>query len=131
VYPLKFVFALVFSPLTGSDIAHGVGWHEAGVLMRIYAAGFTAVFCLFALMYVHAYKLRIALGLNPVEILEAQVAIQKNVLMALVGAGSFGLAFLNPEWAGWWYFVLGPALGVHGAIYGKRVRLLAQKLGLS
>ena len=54
VYPLKFVSTLVFSQLTGSDIAQGVGRSEASSLMRIYAAGFMAVFTLFALMYVHA-----------------------------------------------------------------------------
>jgi hypothetical protein len=47
--------------------------------------------------------------------------------MAATGAISFVLAFKNPALAGGWYFVLGPILGIHGAIYGKRVRLLAEK----
>jgi uncharacterized membrane protein len=131
VYPLKFVFALVFSQLTGSDFARGVGWHEAAVLMRIYAVGFTAVFSLFGLMYAHAYKLRRELELNPVETLQTRTEIQRNVIMGVIGAVSFALAFKNPAWAGWWFFVLGPALGIHGAIYGKRIRLLAEKLGLA
>jgi hypothetical protein len=37
VYPLKFVSTLVFSQLTGSDIAQGVGRREASSLMQIYA----------------------------------------------------------------------------------------------
>ena len=131
VYPLKFVFTLVFSQLTGGEIAHGIGDHEGAVLMRIYAIGFTAVFSLFALMYAHAYKLRDELELNPVELLLTQSTIRENVIMVVVGAVSFLLTFKNPGWAGWWYFVLGPALGIHGAIYGKRVRLLAEKLGLA
>ena len=131
VYPLKFVFALVFSELTGGDLARGVGWHEAAVLMRIYAIGFTAVFSLFALLYAHAYKLRHELELNPVEVLQTRFAIQENVIMVVVGTVSFALSYKNPGWAGWWYFVLGPALGIHGAIYGKRVRELAQKTGLA
>jgi uncharacterized membrane protein len=131
VYPLKFVFALVFSQLTGSDFARGVGWHEAAVLMRIYAVGFTAVFSLFGLMYAHAYKLRHELELNPAETLQTRTEIQRNVIMVVIGAVSFVLAFKNPAWAGWWYFVLGPALGIHGAVYGKRIRLLAEKLGLA
>jgi uncharacterized membrane protein len=128
VYPLKFVFTLVFSQLTGSDIAHGVGWHEAGVLMRIYAAGFAAVFLLFALMYVHAYRLRSVLDLNPVEVLQTRLAIQENVIMVTVGVVSFALAFRSPGLAGWWFFVLGPVLGFHGWLYGKRVRLLGEKV---
>jgi uncharacterized membrane protein len=131
VYPLKFVFTLVFSQIMGGGMGHGIGDHEASVLMRIYAVGFTAVFSLFALMYTHAYKLRDELELNPVEILQTQSTIRENAIMVVVGTVSFLLTFKNPEWAGWWYFVLGPALGIHGAIYGKRVRLLAEKLGLA
>jgi uncharacterized membrane protein len=131
VYPLKFVFALIFSQLTGSDVARGLGWHEAAALMRIYAVGFTAVFSLFALMYTHAYKLRNELELNLVEVLQTQFAIRENVIMVVVGTVSFALSYKSPAWAGWWYFVLGPTLALHGTIYGKRVRLLAEKLGLT
>lgn len=131
VYPLKFVFTLVFSQLTGGDIGRGLGWHEAAVLMRIYAVGFTAVFALFTLMYAHAYKLRDALELNAVEVLQTRLAIQENAIMVVVGAVSFALSYESPGLAGWWYFVLGPALGIHGAVYGKQVRLLAEKLKLA
>ncbi len=131
VYPLKFVFTLVFSQLTGSAIDRGIAWHEAAVLMRIYAAGFVAVFSLFSLLYAHAYKFRDALELNEVEVLQTRFEIQKTSMMTVVGIVSFGLTFKNPAWAGWWYFVLGPALGIHGAICGKRVRLAAEKLGLA
>jgi xanthine/uracil permease len=99
--------------------------------MRIYASGFTSVFALFALMYEHAYKLRKELGLNQVESLETRLAVQQNLIMASIGALSFVLAFKRPAWAGWSYFLLGPVLTIHGAVYGKRVRLLAEKLGLS
>jgi hypothetical protein len=127
VYPLKFVFTMLFSQLMGGEATGPIGWHEASVLMRIYAAGFASVFSLFALMYAHAYKLRALLGLDEVEILETCISLQQNVIMAVTGAVSFLLALKNPAWAGWWYFVLGPTLGIHGAIYGKRVRLLAEK----
>jgi uncharacterized membrane protein len=131
VYPLKFVFSLVFSQLSGGDLGNGVGWHEASVLMRIYAVGFTLVFLLFVLMYVHAYQLRTELGLNEVEILETRNAIQGSALLAIVGALSFAMAFRNPAWAGWLYFLLGPVLGINGALFGKRVRLLAEKTGVT
>jgi hypothetical protein len=131
VYPLKFVFSLVFGQLTGSALAGGIGWHEAAVLMRIYAVGFVAVFSLFALLYAHAYKLRIALELNEVEVLQTRYEIEKAMLMAVVGTVSFALTFRNPNWAGWWYFVLGPALAVQGAVSGKRIRTAAEKLGLA
>lgn len=128
VYPLKFVFTMLFDGLTGHQIV--IGQHEGSLLMRIYAAGFAAVFTLFALMYAHAYKFRNDLGLNPIEVLQTRLDIQENAIMAAVGAISFLLAIRRPDWAGWWFFVIGPVLGIHGAIYGKRVRLLAKKMGL-
>ncbi len=131
VYPLKFVFTLLFSELTGSDVSGNLGWHEASILMRIYAAGFAAVFLLFALMYAHAYKLRGELGLNPVEALETRFAIQENVLLGLVGITSFVIALRSPGWAGWLYLVIGPLLWMHGSIFGKRVRVLAGKVRAS
>ena len=131
VYPLKFVFTLIFQEIVGNGAAEALGLHEASVLMRIYGAGFVSVFVLFALMYARAYKVRKALGLNEVETLETRLAIQENLLMASVGALSFVLALTNPAWAGWTYFLLAPVLSIHGTVYGQRVRLLAQKLGLA
>lgn len=125
VYPLKFVFTLLFNGLTGHPVS--MTFHEASVLMRTYAAGFTAVFALFALMYAHAYKLRRELELNPLEELETRAAMQENLICAAIGAISFGLAFRDPSWAGWWFFALAPALTIHGTIHGRRVQKLAQK----
>src|SRR5580704_6912168 len=127
VYPLKFVFTLVFSPLTGADVGGALGWREASVLMRIYAVGFASVFVLFVLMYAHAYELRRELGLNPVEILETRSALQENALLALIGIASFLVALKWPEWAGWVYGASGPLLWIHGSIFGKRTRVLAEK----
>lgn len=127
VYPLKFVFTLLFLELTGSDVGRGLGLAEWGTLMRVYAAGFTAVFTVFALLYIHAYKLRHALGLNEVEVLQTRIEIQQNTIMVAAGAISFGLAYVHPALAGWWFFVLSPVLTIHGVIYGRRVRKLAEK----
>ena len=125
VYPLKFVFTLLFNQLTGVQNPVDFNLHEGSMLMRIYAAGFTAVFALFSLMYAHAYKLRNALGLNPAEALETRVSLQESALMAGLGLISFLLAFRYPSWAGITYWAIGPVLAVHGTIFGKRVRLLA------
>jgi len=131
VYPLKFVFTLIFRQLTGTLTVSEIGFHEASVLMRIYAAGFISVFVLFTLMYAHAYKLRRGLGLNEVEILETRVAVQECLIMALVGVISFVVAIKNPGWAGWAYFLLAPVLTIHGTIFGRRVRILAEKLDVA
>jgi Endosomal/lysosomal potassium channel TMEM175 len=130
VYPLKFVFTLLFSGLTGSDVGKGIGSHEGSVLMRVYAGGFAAVFSLFALMYAHAYKLRGELELNLVEDLETRSALQENIITAAIGAMAFLLALKYPQIAGWWFFWLAPVLAIHGSIYGKRIREMAEKMGL-
>jgi uncharacterized membrane protein len=127
VYPLKFVFTVVFSPITGADVPGNFGWREASVLMRMYAAGFASVFGLFVLMYGHAYRLRRELELNPVEVSETRFEMQENSLLALIGVASFVVALKSPEWAGWIYVAIAPLLWIHGSIFGKRTRELAEK----
>jgi uncharacterized membrane protein len=129
VYPLKFVFTLVIGQITGTTQGD-LDWHEGSVLMRIYGAGFAAVFTLLLLMYHRAYKLRRELELNSLEIFLTRVEIQENAILAAVGLISFAIAYRDPEWAGWFYSILGPTLFVHGTIYGRRTRHLAEKMGL-
>jgi uncharacterized membrane protein len=131
VYPLKFLFTLLVGQVMGTHANGDLGGHEASVLMRIYGAGFAAVFLLFVLMYLHAYKLRRALELNEVEVLLTRVSIQESAIFVVVALTSFAMAFRYPEWAGWVYFLLGPALAIHGMIYGKRTRKLAEKLRIA
>jgi uncharacterized membrane protein len=128
VYPLKFVFTMLFNQLSGRGVA--IGFHQASIMMCIYAAGFAAVCLLFALMYTHAYRLRRELELNALEELETRKELQANLILAGVGITSFALAIPHPEWAGWWFFVLGPLLAIHGAFYGKRIRTLAKQMGI-
>ena len=131
VYPLKFVFTMLSSQITGSAAPDAFAWHEASVIMRIYGAGFASVFLLFVLMYAHAYKLRHQLGLNPVEILETRFAVRENAILTLIGAASLAVAFKSPSLAGWTYLAIGPMLWIHGSVFGKRTRLLAEKLEIS
>ena len=63
------------------------------------------------------------------EALETRFAIQENAILVAVGAISFAGAFVYPWLAGWSFFALGPALGIHRSVFGKRVRVLAAKLG--
>jgi uncharacterized membrane protein len=128
VYPLKFVFTLVFAPLTGASRPEQFDWYQGSILMRIYALGFTAVFLLFVLMYSHAYKLRGKLALNAVEKYATRFSIQENVILSLIGVTSFCVAIKSPDWAGWTYVVIGPLMAFHGMVFGKRLRQLAEKV---
>ena len=131
VYPLKFLFTFLFLQLTGGVKPGALSTSQASVVMRIYAVGFASVFALFTLMYLHAYALRKELGLTPAESQESRNAIQENALMVSIGVASFFLAFRRPDWAGWVYVLISPVLTVHGTIFGKRVRILTQKQGVS
>jgi hypothetical protein len=128
VYPLKFVFTLLFAEINGASVPGGFGWHEGSVLMRVYAAGFASVFLLFALMYAHAYNLREELGLNEIEVLETRSVVVENVILTFVGLVSFLIALKYPEWAGWVYAAIAPLMWINGSIHGKRVRALAKKM---
>ena len=127
VYPLKFVFSLIFSQLTGGHMGRGLNMHQASVLMEIYAIGFAAVFLLFVLMYAHAYHLREKLQLNQLEIFETRASVQFSGILTLIGLLSLGVAFRSPDWAGWLYLLIGPALTIHGMVSGRRFRSLAEK----
>jgi uncharacterized membrane protein len=127
VYPLKFVFTLLFMQITGAAPPGSLNEYQASVVMRIYAVGFAAVFILFLLMYAHAYKLRRELELTPVEALETRNAAQENLLLSLVAMVAFAVAYREPAWSGWTYALIGPVLTVHGMIFGKKVRTLAER----
>src|SRR5579872_3459950 len=92
VYPLKFVFTMLFLQLTGALPVDALNLAQASVVMRIYAVGFAAVFLLFLFMYLHAYKLRGELGLNPAEVAETRNAVQENILFVLIAGLSFFVA---------------------------------------
>jgi hypothetical protein len=96
--------------------------------MRLYALGFASVFFLFVLLYRHAYRLRRELQLNPAEVEATRFEIRENVVMTLIGLLSFMVALRSPEWAGWVYALIGPVLWIHGSIYGKRIRMLGEKI---
>src|SRR5215469_15125842 len=98
VYPLKFVFTVLFLQIIGALPASALDMAQASVVMRIYAVGFAAVFVLFLLMYTHAYKLRRELDLRATEVRETRNAAQENLILALIGAISFSLAFYHPDW---------------------------------
>ena len=127
VYPLKFVFTTLFLQATGTLPADALSEAQASVVMRIYAAGFAAVFLLFLLMYLHAYKLRNLLGLNAAEVVETRNAVQENILFILIAAISFFVAFRSPGWSGFVYVLIGPVMTAHGIVFGKKARLLAEK----
>jgi uncharacterized membrane protein len=127
VYPLKFLFVTVFKD--GGRIDAG----EARTLFIIYGAGYAAVFLVFALLYLHAWKNRDALALTPLERIKTRHSLVDHIAMVMVGLISVTLALTLPlQWvglAGYFYFLIGVYYTVAGTIFGKQESLLTAGKG--
>jgi uncharacterized membrane protein len=107
-YPLKFVFAIVTGQIPGTA-------RDAGTLFIIYGLGFAGIFAVYVLMYVHAYRKREELELNVLEVHDTKSAILMYSSHVAIGLLSAGIGMFAEgytlNFAGWTYFLLGPASG--------------------
>jgi uncharacterized membrane protein len=87
VYPLKFMFDSGFgqsfqragqgvAPMTLGQFAHA---------SAIYGLGFVALFVMFGLLYLHAYRKRHELGLKPLEVFNVRSFAGQQMVSAAVG----------------------------------------------
>src|SRR3954470_3259643 len=102
VYPLKFLFTLMLGHAHNMSIEAD----QVPSLMIIYGLGFSAVFIIFGVLYIHAYRVRQELGLNPLEVFLTRRSIYQNFVMASFGVVSALLAS-----------VLGHRAGLAGFVY--------------
>ena len=94
--------------------------------MQIYGAGFIGLYVIFALLYLHAYRLRDALELNPMEVYETRGVVQENVLMIGIGSLAVVLAFMNrPKLSGMTYALIGPLQTWLGSVHTRRRKSLS------
>ena len=88
-------------------------------MMAIYALGFIAVFLVFALMYLHAYRKRETLRLSEDDKLFALDHVGVCLVMCGIGVLSLIIAYVVP-WqlsglaAGFTYGLIGPAQWLNG-----------------
>jgi hypothetical protein len=132
VYPLKFVFQIVVGMALGREwIPHAgriegpmVSAAQGPLMMLIFGAGYVAVFLIFALLHVHAWRQRNALELDEIERYETLDNLRESLLNCGIGALSMGVAgFGGPGYtglAGTIYWLVGPAMMVHGFWSGAR-----------
>lgn len=135
VYPLKFLSTLFFGSLMGFDRGNGlrIEPRQLPSLFQIYSLGFVLIFSLLGLMYLHAYRRREALEMDPIERYATRSEAGLMGIMAFVGLFSIFIATVVPGkgagLAGFVYFLIGPLAGWQGARTGKRIRaMLAQTL---
>jgi hypothetical protein len=141
VYPLKFLFTYLTNMWTGG---HGMTRLPSGRMepmlgpldgywmMIVYDAGFIAVFAVFILLYVHAWRNRDVLELSGDERFEIITRIGANLCMAGVGTLSLAIVLIGgPElsaWAGTIYFLIGPLLTFYYSLMGRRKRKRAESV---
>ena len=135
IYPLKFLFTVLDNNLTNYHDLDSVGkaivsmqtsdWRP---LMLIYGAGFIALYAIFALLYLHAYRMSDVLELNPMEKYETRGVVQENILMIVIGTVAVALALTGvPELSGMAFVLIMPAQTILGVVHGRhRRRLVAE-----
>lgn len=132
VYPLKFVFGFVVATMTGdrpwlvdpgTSGAPLIGEGQWVSLMVVFSAGYVAVFLVFLLLHLHAYRLRDALELDALERFDTVDNVRENGLNVAVGLLSIALALgggpRGPFLAGIVYWSIGPLMFVHGYLSGR------------
>ena len=121
VYPLKFLFTTIFN---GVEISVS----EARALFTIWSLGYVAVFAIFTLLYLHAWRIRAQLKLTPLEALRTQVSLLDQLAMVLVALLSTALARAMPDRyvgiAGYIYFIVPFYFAIAHSIAGRRQRQL-------
>jgi hypothetical protein len=138
VYPLKFVFTIVIGMFTGyapwQAVSAGgdpVLTHDQWpMLMVVFSGGYVAVFLIFALLHLHAYRMREALELDPLEQFDTVTMVRESMLNVGIGVSSILLAVfgggLGPFLGGMVYWLVGPAMWLNGTLAGRaRKRLQA------
>jgi len=140
VYPLKFLWSLLFrAAATGSmaiPVAQGAApplreIHGAE-LMQVYGLGFLAIFVLLAMLYWRAYSKREALELTPLEMFDTRSGIVENLAVGSVGLLSILIVTVGGSRAGFLagisYSLIGVVKAVHGFWRRTHRRKLEQSL---
>lgn len=133
VYPLKFMFDSLFARfIPRLQPPEQMRLWELANAAAIYAAGFIAIFVVFALLYRRALSRREELGLSELEVFDTRTNIAHHLISASVGVLSLAMASFAPlelaPIAPTAYCLMGPAHYAYGSISGKTRRALEARL---
>ena len=121
VYPLKFLFSLIFSNQIYGAARNPFSIREDQMpeLMIIYSIGYVIIYSLFLLLYLHARSKRLLLGLTRHELFDTNTRIYADMILIAVGFCSILLAIVLPTriagLCGWIYLTIGPAFWIYHA----------------
>ena len=120
-YPLKFLALFLVNFFTGyyrtgAQIHAVMPLDQVALFIVIYAAGYAAVFGVFALLYAQALKRAGDLGLSPAEIVMTRLEVQQGVASILISALAAIVALLMPygfaPFGGSVYFLMWPVMTI-------------------
>ncbi len=141
VYPLKFLFSYLVSKFTGGhgeirlpsgNVAAMIDSDgQMGSLMLIFGLGYFAIFAIFVLLHLHAYRRRVALELNALEQFDTIDSIQQSSLNCGIALISIGIVWFGGARysgvAGMTYMLTGVVLAVNGFVMGARRKRLERE----
>jgi Endosomal/lysosomal potassium channel TMEM175 len=137
VYPLKFVFGILLGAIMGQQpwaqrpdgLTPVLSMDQWPAVMMIFAAGYVAVFGLFALLHLHAYRRRDVLELNALEQFDTLDNVGETGVHVVIGLLSIALATAGqPLLAGSIFWLIGPAAWGHAVWSARRRKALAAGL---
>src|ERR1700722_4208763 len=116
VYPLKFLFNLVFLSnhyTENGQIKLMIQDKDVPILMILYALGYTIINFLFFLMYRVAISNRELIKLNAIELFETKTIASIYLICSFIGVTAILFAVLLPQpyvgFSGFFYMIIGPA----------------------
>jgi uncharacterized membrane protein len=130
VYPLKFLFTLVFSSQIYGEGRSPFSIQATDIpkLMMIYGIGYILIYLLFSFMYMHALRKKTALQLTVGEIFDTKTKLFKNIILIAIGLLSVFVSQIIPTEdagiAGMVYILIGPAFSIFYSYRAKRKRKL-------
>jgi len=122
VYPLKFLFTLIFSKQIYGE-GHSpfvMNIEDIPKLMMIYGAGYILIYVLFLFMYMHALRKSQQLQLTPLEIFDTKTALYAKFVLIIIGLASVVAALILPlrlaGLSGIIYVFIGPSYTIYYAL---------------
>lgn len=136
IYPLKFLFSLLFMFFSGVNVfpkAAELGLvilkpEEMPQLIVLYSVGYALIWTIFFLLHVRAWWHRELLDLNTYEMLETRKQVRGARLNALIGLVALVFALLNlPELSGITYVAIPIALIWNERVFKKALKMEQRK----
>jgi uncharacterized membrane protein len=127
VYPLKFLTFALTGQFAGLATMRSADWR---LLMLVYSGGVLAIFVTFILMHRHAWRRRVALGLDEGDLIALRFSTRAHVISASLAIVSLILAFSHAGLAapaGMLYMLMGPLHAWNGYQSGKALSAYATR----